>query len=89
MDECGYHLSKCPLGGWRTNRHDDMNAEVGFGIREAGNKATWTDPCQLLPVFTSDLVDKELEEGWGYYFQRWHHGNHGADVRCLNGRAKV
>ena len=51
-------LAKCPLGGWRTNRHDDMNAEVGFGIREAGNKATWTDPYQLLHALPSHRKEK-------------------------------
>ena len=58
MDEYGYHLAKCPLGGWRTNRHDDMNVEVGYGIREAGNKATWTDPHQLLHALPSHRKKK-------------------------------
>ena len=43
MDEYGHHLSACPWGGWRISRHDDANGEVGYGIREAGNNATWTD----------------------------------------------
>ena len=30
-----------------------MNSEVGFGIREAGNNATWTDPHQLLHALPS------------------------------------
>ena len=48
MDEYGHHLSACPWGGWRISRHDDTNGEVGYGIREAGNNATWTDVERIL-----------------------------------------
>ena len=58
VDRYGYHLSKCPLGGWRTNRHDDMNSEVGYGVREAGNNTTWTDPYQLLHALPSHRKEK-------------------------------
>ena len=58
VDKYGYHLSKCSLGGWRTSRHDDMNCEVDFGIREAGNNATWTDPYQLPHALPSHRKEK-------------------------------
>ena len=31
----------CPWGGGRISRHDNVNMEVGVGLREAGNEATW------------------------------------------------
>ena len=58
VDKFGFHLSQCPLGGWRISRHDDMNCEVGFGIREAGNNATWTDAHQLLHALPSHKKEK-------------------------------
>ena len=35
-----------------------MNHEVGFGVREAGNKTTWTDPYQLLYALPSHRKEK-------------------------------
>ena len=35
-----------------------MNCEVGFGIREAGNNATWTDAHQLLHALPSHKKEK-------------------------------
>ena len=58
VDKFGFHLSQCPLGGWRISRHDAMNCEVGFGIREAGNNATWTDAHQLLHALPSHKKEK-------------------------------
>ena len=47
-DKYGRHLAACPWGGGRISRHDRVNAEVGTGLREAGNAATWlrTDRLQ-------------------------------------------
>ena len=47
-DKYGRHLAACPWGGGRINRHDRVNTEVGMGLREAGNAATWlrTDRLQ-------------------------------------------
>ena len=53
MDKYGHHLSACPWGGWRISRHDDTNGEVGYGIREAGNNATWTDIERILNALPS------------------------------------
>ena len=58
MDKYGYHLSSCPWGGWRTSRHDKGNAEVGWGVREAGNNATWTDTSRLLNTLPSHRKEK-------------------------------
>ena len=58
MDRYGYHLSACPWGGWRTCRHDDGNAETGWGIREAGNNTTWTDTARLLNALPSHRKEK-------------------------------
>ena len=40
-DKYGRHLAACPWGGGRISRHDNVNKEVGLGLREAGNEATW------------------------------------------------
>ena len=53
MDKYGHHLPACPWGGWRIGRHEDPNGEVGHGIREAGNNATWTDIERILNALPS------------------------------------
>ena len=58
MDKYGYHLSSCPWGGWRTSRHDKGNAEVGWGVREAGNNTTWTDASRLMNALPSHRKEK-------------------------------
>ena len=58
MDKFGFHLSACPWGGWRISRHDKANHEVGCGVREAGNDATWTDAKRLLDALPTHRKEK-------------------------------
>ena len=58
MDKFGFHLSACPWGGWRISRHDKTNHEVGCGVREAGNDATWTDARRLLDALPTHRKEK-------------------------------
>ena len=58
MDEYGFHLSSCPLGGWRIKRHDKVNCEVGAGMRTAGNKATWNDAEALYHALPSHRKER-------------------------------
>ena len=38
--------------------HDKGNAEVGWGVREAGNNTTWTDASRLMNALPSHRKEK-------------------------------